>query len=254
MSLLSDLKVLYSLTVAPVKGKTHAERMEGFYGRQADQYDDFRKRLLKGRTELYEALAAPEQGVWIDFGGGTGANLECLGERIHRLREVYLVDLAESLLKVAEQRGQDRGWTNLKAVCADATTFVPPGAPLVDVVTFSYSLTMIPNWFAAIDHAYRLLKPGGYLGVVDFYVSRKSPDDGLQRHPWSTRSFWRSWFDFDHVFPNPDHVPYLTHRFETETLQECRAKVPYLPLVRAPYYIFIGRKPLDGEAGQAPPT
>nr|WP_243436006.1 methyltransferase domain-containing protein [Acanthopleuribacter pedis] len=251
--MLRDLKVLYSLALAPVKGKTHAERMEGFYGRQADQYDDFRKRLLKGRAELYQAIEAPEQGIWIDFGGGTGSNLEFLGDRIHRLKHVYLVDLAESLLKVAERRAEDRGWHNFEAVYADATTYRPEASPLVDVVTFSYSLTMIPNWFAAIDHAYRILKPGGVIGVVDFYVSRKSPDEGLRRHPWSTRSFWRSWFDFDHVFPNPDHLPYLHHRFEAQNLDECRAKVPYLPLVRAPYYVFVGRKPLDNQANQAPP-
>ena len=56
----------------------------------------------------------------------------------------------------------------------------------MDVVTFSYSLTMIPDWFLAVDHAWRLLRPGGTIGVVDFYVSRKHPDPGWRRHPWST--------------------------------------------------------------------
>ncbi len=111
-----------------------------------------------------------------------------------------------------------------------------------DVVTFSYSLTMIPDWFAAIDNALRMLKPGGVIGVVDFYVARKHPAEGLHKQGWSTRSFWPVWFAGDNVFPSPDHIPYLKRHFETEWLQEKRSKVPYMPLMRTPYYQFIGVK------------
>ena len=52
----------------------------------------------------------------------------------------------------------------------------------MDVVTFSYSLTMIPNWFQALERAYAALKPGGMIGVVDFYISRKWPAPGMRRH------------------------------------------------------------------------
>ena len=52
-----------------------------------------------------------------------------------------------------------------KVVEADATTWVPDeGFGRVDVLTFSYSLTMIPNWFSAMDHAAQLLAPDGRLG------------------------------------------------------------------------------------------
>ncbi len=78
MSLLSDLKVLYHLAVKPVRGGSHAERMESFYAGQADAYDDFRRRLLKGREEMYGAVPTPDGGVWVDMGGGTGSNLEYL--------------------------------------------------------------------------------------------------------------------------------------------------------------------------------
>ena len=54
MGLLSDLKVLYHLTMKPIRGKDHASRMESFYGGQAEAYDSFRKRLLKGREELWQ--------------------------------------------------------------------------------------------------------------------------------------------------------------------------------------------------------
>jgi S-adenosylmethionine-diacylgycerolhomoserine-N-methlytransferase len=159
------------------------------------------------------------------------------------LEQIYVVDLATSLLDVVEKRVEKNGWSNVSAVAADATTWTPPSGS-ADIVTFSYSLTMIPDWFAAIDNALRILKPGGLIGVIDFYVSRKYPATGLKQHGWSTRSFWPVWFSSDNVFPNPDHVPYLQRHFETVLLEEKRAKVPYLPLIRTPYYQFIGRKPL----------
>jgi S-adenosylmethionine-diacylgycerolhomoserine-N-methlytransferase len=130
------------------------------------------------------------------------------------------------------------------AVHADATTFRPDEGA-ADVVTFSYSLTMIPDWFRAMEHARGLLRPGGIVGVVDFYVSRKHASEGRRQHGWLTRHFWPTWFSTDNVFLNPDHVPYLESRFDTLLLHEKRGKVPYLPLGRVPYYIFIGRKPAE---------
>jgi S-adenosylmethionine-diacylgycerolhomoserine-N-methlytransferase len=241
MGFFADLKILYHLTLKPIRGKDHAARLESFYSGQAEAYDDFRKRLLKGREEMIQAVPAPDRAVWVDMGGGTGANLEFLGERIAQLEKVYVVDLSPSLLAVASRRMEARGWTNAEAIEADATIWQPPEAP-VDVVTFSYSLTMIPDWFAAIDNAIQMLKPGGLIGVVDFYVSRKFPRDGLKRHRWFTRNFWPVWFGNDNVFPSPDHVPYLHRHFEPLHFVERMAKVPYIPFARTPYYTFVGRK------------
>ena len=241
MGFLADLKIIYHLTMKPVRGKDHAARMENFYAGQAGAYDDFRKRLLKGRQELWEAIRPPDDAVWVDMGGGTGANLEYFGDQIGKLKKVYVVDLSHSLLEMAQKRIDERGWKNAVTVEADATTFQPADGP-VDVVTFSYSLTMIPDWFAAIENALAMLKPGGLIGVVDFYVSRKYPGDGLKRHRWFTRTFWPAWFASDNVFLSPDHVPFLHRHFEPVHFEESRSKVPYIPFVRTPYYVFVGKK------------
>ncbi|HMP80055.1 MAG TPA: class I SAM-dependent methyltransferase [Pirellulaceae bacterium] len=242
MALFSDVRILYHMLIKRVRGKTHAERMESFYGGQAADYDAFRKRLLHGREQMWSLLPRPEQGVWVDFGGGTGANLENLGDAIHRLKKVYVVDLATSLLEVAKQRCEAKHWTNVVPTEGDATAFTPDEGE-ADVVTFSYSLTMIPDWFAAIDNALRILKPGGTIGVVDFYVSRKFPADGNRRHGWFARTLWPNWFATDNVFPSHDHLPYLQRHFVTKHLTESRGKIPYVPFLRSPYYIFVGEKP-----------
>ncbi len=237
----NDLRILWHLVISRATGNTHEERLESFYQGQAGGYDAFRRRLLHGREDLFAHLPAEPGGIWVDLGAGTGENAERWGERLAGFSKAYLVDLSSSLLKVADERIKARGWTNVSTAHADATKFVPPEGS-ADVVTMSYSLTMIPDWFAAIDQAYRMLKPGGVIGVVDFFIARKYPADGLKKHAWSTRTFWPTWFANDNVFLNPDHIPYLQNRFETIELEQRRGKVPYMPLVRAPHYYFIGKK------------
>lgn len=240
MSLASDLRIAYQLLLSPIQGTSHSERLESFYRNQAGDYDNFRDRLLHGRCELYQALPTPKGGHWIEMGGGTGRNLEYLQHRIDQLDRVSLVDLSSSLLVQAKRRLQRNNWQNVQTFEADATLVDLPPA---DVVTFSYSLTMIPDWYAAIDHAIQLLKPNGLLAVVDFYVARKYPEPGYSRHGWLTRNWWPFWFVGDDVFLSQDHLPYLVRRSKLISKGEYYGKIPYLLGARVPYYTFIGRKP-----------
>jgi S-adenosylmethionine-diacylgycerolhomoserine-N-methlytransferase len=241
MSLAADLRTLYQLTFAPIRGQSHAERLESFYGPQADAYDGFREKLLHGRKELIAELPFAPGVRWLDLGGGTASNLEYLGHQLRDLERVFIVDLSPSLLAVAEKRLKARGWRNVELLRADATRFELPGGP-VDVVTCSYSLTMMPDWFAVVDRAYGLLRTGGVIGVVDFFISRPHAEQGIAQHGWWTRHFWPLWFGRDNVCLNADHLPYLLHRFETVSLEQLRAPVPYTPGLRVPYYRFVGRK------------
>jgi S-adenosylmethionine-diacylgycerolhomoserine-N-methlytransferase len=238
----SDLRVIWHLIARPVKGRTHAERLESFYSGQAEDYDAFRSRLLHGRHELIDRLVFPTGGVWVDLGAGTGENVLRAGQRTAGLNEIVLVDLSPSLLQLAERQLKQAAMRNARCCLADVTQLELPSES-VDLVTFSYSLTMIPDWFAAIDNAFRILRPGGTIAATDFYVSRKFAPEDQRQHGWCCRSFWTHWFAADHVCLNADHLAMLRRRFRTERLDERYGKVPYLPLARAPYYVFIGTKP-----------
>lgn len=240
LNFVKDLKVAYQL-MKPIQGNNHQERLENFYQGQAQDYDRFRKRLLPGREALYQSVASLTKGVWLDFGGGTGANLEAVGTEINQFHKIYIVDLCPSLLAIANQRIQEKEWQQVEVSLGDVTQYVPTEG-MADLVTFSYSLTMIPNWFAAIENAYKLLKPGGYIGVVDFYVPHKHPPKGWQSHSSLMRYFWTNWFAIDNVFLSPDHPAYLHHWFNCISFVESAASVPLIPGLRVPYYLFIGRK------------
>ena len=248
MSFVGDARVLLSMLRGQARSGSHAERLAAFYGPQASQYDAFRERLLHGRAEmigdLMDALLATlgtlEGAHVVELGGGTGRNLLFFGEQLDALERVDLVDLCAPLLAEARRRFAGRG--NVHVTEADACTWRP--AVPVDALYFSYALTMIPDWPAALDNALSMLKPGGVLGVVDFYVSEEHPPAGLARHGALTRFFWPRWFAHDGVRPCPDHLRALRERLPEHQLHEDLAPVPYLPLLRVPYYRFIARRPI----------
>ncbi len=243
MTIVSDLPILWRMLLGTPAAADHQSRLDGFYRPQAERYDASRERLLHGRQDLFNAVDLPEGGVLVELGGGTGRNLEFLGERLDRLWRIYLVDLCPALLERAERRRRGRGWSNVVPVLADACTWRPPMP--VDAVLCSYSLSMIPDWFTAVDNAQAMLRPGGIFGAVDFYVARRHPDPGLARHSWFTRTFWPAWFGHDGVRPDADHLPYLIRHFGRLRLDERCGTVPWLWGVRVPWYLFIGRR-MDG--------
>jgi S-adenosylmethionine-diacylgycerolhomoserine-N-methlytransferase len=234
----SDARVLLHLLRGQPRRGPHRDRLEAFYGPQARHYDAFRERLLHGRRELIERLDPPAGSWLVELGGGTGRNLLYFGERLAGFRRVDLVDLCPSLL--AEARRRMAGLPNVRVVEADAVAY--RCEEQADCVYFSYSLTMIPDWHSALQNALSLLRPGGLLGVVDFYVSEASPPPGATRHGAFDRFFWPRWFAQDGVRLCPDHLRRMQELLPDHVIEERRAPVPYLPGLRVPYYLFVGRK------------
>jgi S-adenosylmethionine-diacylgycerolhomoserine-N-methlytransferase len=242
MSWLADLRTMAHTAFRREPDGPLAQRLDSYYRAQASHYDAFRRRLLHGRGPLLDALGLSAGERVLDMGGGTGFLWELAGPVTETLRAVTLIDLCPALLEVARARGARLGWRNVHIEEADATTVEPRDAPF-DAVVFSYSLTMIPDWFRAIDRAIDLLRPGGRVGVADFYVARKWPGPGMRRHAGWRRPFWAEWFRGHNVFLSPDHLPYLQSRFEVLRLEERLGTVPYMLGLRAPYFVFVGRKP-----------
>ena len=234
----SDARVILHLLRGLQRHGTHTERLEAFYAPQAHLYDRFRERLLQGRQTLMGWLAPGPGERMVELGGGTGRNLLFLEESLLELEAVEVVDLCPALLDRA--RLITERFPNVRTMVADAVSYRT--AEPVDIVYFSYALTMIPDWRGAIENAISLLKPGGRLGVVDFYVSAKYPSQGEVRHSAFTRHFWPRWFAHDGVHLSPETLRYLRTLLPDNRCLERRAAVPYLPGLRVPYYIFVGRK------------
>jgi S-adenosylmethionine-diacylgycerolhomoserine-N-methlytransferase len=239
-----DLRVLASLARGLPRKGSHAARLEAFYRPQAAHYDSFRERLLAGRRTLIDLLGPLNGAHVVELGGGTGQNLEFFGDRLAGLARMEIVDLCPSLLAVARDRAA--ALPNVTVIEADATTYRPEGQ--ADCVYFSYALTMIEDWRAAIENAIAMLRPGGILGVVDFHGGDAGIASGAVSHGAVSRIFWSRWFAHAGVHLNPEHLRHLRRSLPTNLAFDRHARVPYLMGLRAPYYLFIGRKgmPEDG--------
>ncbi len=238
MSPLAEARVLFALARGASRTGSHAEQLQRFYAPQAETYDAFRERLLHGRRELVDLLPAAARDRVVELGAGTGRNLEFFGPRLEQLARIEAVDLCPALLDVARRR-----WAqlpNVQVVEADATCYVPLRP--ADVVYFSYALTMIPDWRAAVDNALAMLRPGGMLGVVDFHLPAPYDDEGRLSRRARANRFWRAWFAHDGVRLSHEHLPYLRSHLAVEVCLERAGPVPYLPWLRVPYYILVGRK------------
>jgi betaine lipid synthase len=260
------------------------DALESFYKAQASIYDATRTRLLQGREDMLALVAAqakyrqragqiPSKPIWVDIGGGTGWNIEQMQQQLDVpsfFHAVYLVDLSTSLCDVARERFRRLGWKNVHVICQDARMFrlsdYETGveddkahfsigksaydedsreAIGADVLTLSYSLSMIPEFHPAIDSVSNLLAPNGIVGVVDFYVqnqvefqSRNYMGGAINRHcMWISRVFWRTWFELDRVNLDSARRDYMEYKFGTilSTNRRCR-----LFGFRIPYYIFVG--------------
>lgn len=229
-----EAQVLWRLLRGQPRGHDLRERLERFYAPQARHYDAFREKLLAGRAEMVERLClAPGQRV-VELGGGTARNLEFIPPGLRAgLARVDVVDLCPALLGEAQRRC--RAWPNVHVHEADAATF-DPGAP-VDRVLLSYALTMMPDWRATLRNAFRMLRPGGLVGVVDFSL----PRDAGEMPRWQ-QHFWRYWFAHDGVYLDAAHGAFLDGLFERVARIDRRHAVPYVPLLEVPCYLFLGRK------------
>jgi S-adenosylmethionine-diacylgycerolhomoserine-N-methlytransferase len=230
----ADARILWRLLRGQPRACSHAERLQGFYAPQADRYDAFRERLLHGRADLIKALDIPPGAHVVELGCGTGSNLELLRGRrgnLSNFTAIQMVDLCPALLTLARQRAQ--GQANVEVIEADATTWRSQQAP--ERIFMSYSLSMIPDWQAALHNAWDMLAPGGRLGIVDFHLPRNNAR--------ISNLFWKKWFAHDGVHLSDQYLPALQGLSANSYIQQRRAPVPYLPMLRAPYFLFIGHKP-----------
>jgi len=235
---------------------------------QASVYDSTRKQLLRGREDMLALVAAQLQSreqvsggpirkpIWYDIGGGTGYNIEVMDKLVgveEAFAHVVLVDFSPSLCNIAQERVRKFGWTNVTVVCQDARLLrCEPQS--VDLITMSYSLSMIPDFYSVVDLLTGLLAPSGIIGICDFYVqsivdisSRNYIGGTFNRHVnWLGRMFWRTWFDADRVNLDAGRRDYIEYRFGTILSASERN---YL-LGGIPYYLYIGcRRDADSLSG-----
>jgi len=186
-------------------------RMDRMYRYQRHIYDLSRKFYLLGRDRLIRELA-PGPGARIcEIGCGTGRNLVALARR-YPDAEIFGIDASNEMLKTARATIARAGLAGrIRIELCLAEKLDPRGIfglpEPFDAIVFSYTLSMIPDWGRAVEHAVEVLKPAGVLAVVDFSEQRGLPE-------WF-RNLLRRWLALFDVTPRaglPDFLRALARR------------------------------------------
>lgn len=173
--------------------------MDAIYRRQRHFYDLTRKYYLLGRDRLIARLDVPAGGSVLEVGCGTARNLIAAARRYPDAR-LYGFDISEAMLEKARSAVARAGLSSrIRLAQADAAGFDPQaafGEQGFDRVFFSYTLSMIPPWQAALARGMEALKEGGRLSFVDF--------GGQERLPGWFRALLLAWLARFHVTPRAE--------------------------------------------------
>jgi S-adenosylmethionine-diacylgycerolhomoserine-N-methlytransferase len=182
--------------------------MDRIYRLQRHIYDATRKFYLFGRDGLIERLAIVPGEIVLEVGCGTARNLILMARRYPAAR-FYGIDASRAMLDTAAAHVQRAGLAGRitlahgYAECLDPAALTALGSAddRFSRIVFSYSLSMIPPWRAAIDAALRAIKPGGEIHIVDFWDQAGWPR-------WF-QSLLQSWIALFGVHHRPELLGYL---------------------------------------------
>jgi len=186
-------------TLAEIAATSHATAMDRMYRYTRHIYDLTRKPYLLGRDRLIAELGLEVGGSVLEMGCGTGRNL-IAAARAYPKAELYGFDISEEMLKTAKAAVALAGLTDrIHLRQGDATAFDAAaafGREAFDRVYFSYTLSMVPPWRAALAHGLALTDSGGRFSVVDFGFCER-----LGRMP---RAILHGWLGLFHVTPRAE--------------------------------------------------
>ncbi len=121
----------------------------------------------------------PQPGqMLLDVAGGTGDISFRFVERAKRMATSTVLDMTEAMLLEGKKRSESKNLgENLSWVCGDATS-IPFAENSFDVYTIAFGIRNVVEVEKAIEEAYRVLKFGGRMSVLEF---GRIPDNFLQK-------------------------------------------------------------------------
>ena len=188
------------------RGHSHAALMDEVYRGQRFIYDVTRKYYLFGRDTAIEALALPPGARLIEVGCGTARNLICIARQYPEAK-LFGLDASAKMLCTAERAVARAGLAQRVLLAHGYAEALSPAlfgeTEPFDAILFSYSLSMIPEWEAALEAATHALAPGGGIHIVDF-----GDFAGLSR---PLARALRGWLSYFHVTPRDELLGRLEH-------------------------------------------
>jgi ubiquinone/menaquinone biosynthesis C-methylase UbiE len=208
----------------PPTVEAETERVRRLQDKEAPRYDRqmgfFDRILFAGGREW---ATAQVRGEVLELAFGTGRNLP------HYPADVRLtaIELSPRMLEIGRQRANELGRKiDLRLGDAQALDFDDQS---FDTVIITFGLCTIPDDRRAVADAYRVLRPGGRLVLLEHVRSPSSPVRAVQKllDPLAVR------FGADHLVREP--LDYLgSVGFEIESVQRLKAGIVERVIARKP--------------------
>ena len=103
----------------------------------------------------------------LDVCCGTGASAIPAAVSVGSAGQVLGIDLAESLLKLARNKSQQRGLENIEFRYGDFENLGLPNESF-DAIVCVFGIFFVPDMLAAIRELWRMLRPGGKLAITSW--------------------------------------------------------------------------------------
>jgi ubiquinone/menaquinone biosynthesis C-methylase UbiE len=101
----------------------------------------------------------------LEIGCGSGLNFPHLRAAVGPTGKVYGVDFSAGMLRKARELCEREQWSNVEVTQCDALEYIPP-EPL-DAILFGLCYNTMPHHLAVLRHAWKQLRPGGRLVILD---------------------------------------------------------------------------------------
>ncbi len=139
--------------------------LDGLGGR-ATEHSIYRKRAIA-------SLNLSGDSVVLDAACGPGLNFKVLESYLGDNGRLVGVDLAPAGLEMARKKAQRQGWTNIELVNASVVDYEPEF--LFDAALCTFALEIMPEYEAAIDKMFSLLKPQGRFAMIGMKRTTRKP-------------------------------------------------------------------------------
>ncbi len=153
---------------------TLGESIRDVYSVTARKYDMILKaykalgvNLKKWRENAFARLPELSSPRILDVAVGTGVNLPYLIEKYPSYSKIIGIDYTPEMLLRARKRVRDGGWRNIELILGDARHLSEHITENFDLIISTYSLSIIPDSPLVLEEISKVLKPQGYLMLLD---------------------------------------------------------------------------------------
>jgi len=153
-----------------VRKALNMQKLKGVYSHVAKRYDLQHSIFTagsdqRGRKILVEKTVKAGDRV-LDCGSGTGSTALLAAQKVGATGKVNLFDLSDEMLAVAEKRAMEAGFQDRVEFQTGDMLNLPFEDNSFDAVLSTYSICPLHDPAKGALELYRVLKPGGHIGIA----------------------------------------------------------------------------------------